>query len=125
MALALACNLPPYLACWAIVKLLGREADLRPTYGLIPALVIYPAYWAALAYGAWRLEELPGLVAAIVAAPLSGLVALHWMDRWHRVLVASWGLLAALALPAARASLRRIRRRVLDRVRRLKEIAVE
>ena len=125
MALALACNFPPYLACWTIAKAFGHEADLRPTYGLIPALFIYPAYWAALAYGAWRLEDIPGMAAALVAAPLSGLVALHWMDRWHRVLVASWGLVAALALPGARASLRRIRRRVLDRVKRLAETARE
>ncbi len=119
VALALACNFPPYLACWGIVRAFGRQGDLHATYGLLPALFIFPAYWAGLAYGAWRLEELPGLVAAAVAAPLSGLVALHWMDRWHKVLAEAWGLLAALALPGARDSLRRIRRRVLDRVRRL------
>ncbi len=122
MALALACNFPAYLACWTLVKVFGREGDLRATYGLLPALFVYPAYWAALAYAGWRLEELPGMIGVLVAAPLSGLVALHWMDRWGRVLRASWGLLAALALPGARASLRRIRRRVLDRVKRLADL---
>jgi 1-acyl-sn-glycerol-3-phosphate acyltransferase len=121
MALALVCNFPAYITCVGIVRMFGRDGDLRATYGLLPAIFIYPAYWAALAYAGWRLEELPGLLAVLVAAPLSGLVALHWMDRWGRVLRASWGLLAALALPGARASLRRIRRRVLDRVKRLAE----
>jgi hypothetical protein len=125
MALALVGNLPPYLVCWTLATAFGRSPDVRASMGLIPALFIYPAYWALLGYLGWRLEELPGLAAAVVAAPLSGLVALHWMDRWGRVVRASWGLWTALALPGARAALRRIRQRVLRRVQRLAQPIME
>jgi 1-acyl-sn-glycerol-3-phosphate acyltransferase len=121
LAAGLACNLLPYLASWAAARVFGREPITRASAGFFAALVFFPLAWAALAVLAWRWAGRPGAITALAAAPLCGLVALHGMDRWHRVLGETGGLALALARPAARATLRRLRRRALARAGRLLE----
>ncbi len=114
----LACNLAPYLIALGCAKL-GRSLDVRTSIGFLVAAVAFPLTWAALGFGGWMLARGWGLAAALAAAPLSGAVALRWMDQWHRVIQSTWGLWTAIALPAARAKLRRMRARIIARVEKL------
>jgi 1-acyl-sn-glycerol-3-phosphate acyltransferase len=119
VALGILCNIVPYLLCWTLSRLFTRTRDLQAGVSFSLAVAFFPAAWAALGYAAWRIAGIPAGVAALVAAPVTGAIALAWMDRWHRVLGETWGLWTALALPAARAQLRRLRERTLARFRRL------
>jgi 1-acyl-sn-glycerol-3-phosphate acyltransferase len=77
----IALNWVPYrLAGW-IAGRLGRLPDLRATYRLFPSLVLFPACWAAAAVTGWELAGRRALVAVLVAAPLTGWVALRFEDR--------------------------------------------
>jgi len=119
VASALVLNVPPYVLSWAAGKVLSRSPDQRAGLSFMAALALYPASWALLAYAGWRVGGAPLAAGAVGAATATGLLALAWMDAWRRLLRDAGGLWTALALPAARASLRRIRARVLARVRRL------
>jgi len=119
VAVGLACNFLPYLASWLAARFVSREAITQASVALLTALVAFPAAWAGLAYGAWLWLGKIGVAAALTVAPLTGLFALHWMDRWHRVVGETAGLWAAVALPGPRATLRRLRRRALARTDRL------
>jgi soluble lytic murein transglycosylase-like protein len=100
---------------------LPHDFDIKTSVGFLVALVLFPLTWAALTWLAWRHAGWPGALAAIAMAPLTGAVALRWLDRWHAVLRATWGLWTAIALPAARGKLRRMRARIIARVERLIE----
>lgn len=119
VAAGLAANAVPYVLAWCVSRLFSGGPDQRATAGFLSALVLFPAAWAAIGWAAWGRGGGPALAAALALAPLAGLAALHGMDRWHRVFAETRGLAAAIALPAARATLRRLRRRCLDRARRL------
>lgn len=112
-------NFPPYLLSWLGARILTRAPDQRASTGFLLALLLFPLAWAGAAWAGWRLGGSPGLFAALAAAPLTGLAALRWMDAWHHTLVEAWALWTAVALPGARASLRRIRERALRRLERL------
>lgn len=119
VALGILCNIVPYLLCWSLSRLFTKTRDLQAGVSFTLAVAFFPAAWAALGYVAWRLAGVPAAAAALAAAPVTGAIALAWMDRWHRVLQQTWGLWTALALPAARAQLRRLRARTLARFWRL------
>jgi hypothetical protein len=119
VAAALVCNFPPYLVCDLLAKALSRTVDQRAGAAFMLALLLFPAAWAAVAFAGWRLGGPAGAAVAVAAATLTGLLALRWMDAWHRLMVEAWGLWRAIALPAARATLRRMRARALARVERL------
>ena len=119
VAAAIVLNLPPYLLCDALAKALSKTRDQRAGAAFMLALLLFPLSWAALGYAGWRLGG-PALAAGTVgAATLTGLLSLRWLDAWHRLLRDAWGLWTAIALPAARATLRRLRARALARVERL------
>jgi 1-acyl-sn-glycerol-3-phosphate acyltransferase len=119
VAAALVCNFPPNLVCDLLAKALSRTVDQRAGAAFMLALLLFPAAWAAVAFAGWRLGGPAGAAVAVAAATLTGLLALRWMDAWHRLMVEAWGLWRAIALPAARATLRRMRARALARVERL------
>jgi 1-acyl-sn-glycerol-3-phosphate acyltransferase len=119
MALGLAAGFVPYLGSWIVSRFWSRDADSRAGMGFLAALVLFPAWWGALSWAGLFWRGVPGFLAVLAASPLAGLFALYWMDRWHRVLGQTWGLWMAIALPSARALLRRMRRRALGRAERL------
>lgn len=118
LLLGLVCNLIPYLVSYFSAQR-GRSLDDRTSIGFMVAIVSFPIYWATLALASWHLARLPGVFATALLAPASGMLSLAWMDRWSRVLQATWGLWSALALPSARAKLRRMRGRIIKRLQRL------
>ncbi len=118
LAVGFACNLVPYLV-GRLLASIPREFDVKTSVGFMVSIVLFPTAWAALAWVAWRYAAWPGAAAVLVAAPLTGAIALRWMDRWHAVLRATWGLWTAIALPVARARLRRMRARIVARAERL------
>ena len=75
-------NLVPWLGVAAIARRFRSEPNQIATYKVFPALVLYPATWAAEAFLALR-ELGSGLAAAAVAlvAPLSGWIAMRWHER--------------------------------------------
>jgi 1-acyl-sn-glycerol-3-phosphate acyltransferase len=112
-------HFPPYFLSWCAGRLLARAPDQRAGAAFMTALLLFPAAWAGLGYAGWRLAGPAGAAAAVGGAAAAGALALRWMDAWHRLLGEAWALWTAVARPAARASLRRIRARALARVERL------
>ncbi len=119
VAAALVFNFPPYLLCDGLARMLARTPDQRAGAAFMAALLLFPAAWAGIGYAGWRLGGTPLALGAVGAATVTGLLALRWMDAWHRLLGEAWGLWTAIALPGARATLRRMRARALARVERL------
>lgn len=117
LAAGIAGNFVPYLLSWA-AGMLGRSADERASAAFLVGVAAFPAWWLGLGFLAWRSWGPGWGAAALAAAPITGAVALRWMDRWHRVLRNTAGLLRALFLPRLRARLRRLRSRVLTKSRR-------
>ncbi len=119
MALGLAAAFVPYLGSWLVSRFWSDKPDSRAGMGFMAALLCFPAWWGGLAWAAWRWAGVPALLTALSLSPVVSLFALHWMDRWHRVIGQTWGLWMAIALPSARGLLRRMRRRALRRAERL------
>ncbi|MBI2931503.1 MAG: 1-acyl-sn-glycerol-3-phosphate acyltransferase [Planctomycetes bacterium] len=116
VALGLAGNLPPYLVAWGCSRF-GGTLDIRTSISFLVAVVVFPLWWLVLGIVGWRMA--PWGAAACLVAPVTGMITLAWMDRWQRVLQATWGLWTAIALRGARARLKRMRAGVLQRVERL------
>jgi 1-acyl-sn-glycerol-3-phosphate acyltransferase len=123
LAVGIATNVVPYLLAWSFARIASPLPDRRASGGFLAALVAFPLAWAAIGVAAAHRWGVPAGVAAALVGPLSGAVALQSMDRWHRVLMETWGLWMAIARPSARALLRRMRRRALARADRLLAIA--
>lgn len=74
-------NVAPYLLAGVIGRRLGRTPDVVATYKVFAGLLLYPAAWAALAaVGGW----LGGgwwALAAFLAGPTTGFVALRFHER--------------------------------------------
>lgn len=125
LALGIATNYVPYLLSALVGRLAGRLPDRRASAGFLAGLIAFPAFWAALSVEAGRRWGIAVAVSVAAIGPLSGLLALQSMDRWHRVLVQTWGLWMAIARPSARSMLRRMRRRALARADRLLALVTE
>jgi glycerol-3-phosphate O-acyltransferase/dihydroxyacetone phosphate acyltransferase len=117
LAAGIAGNFAPYFVSWA-AGMLGRSADTRASVAFLVGTVAFPAWWLALGFLAWRAWGPAWAAAVLAAAPVSGAIALRWMDRWHRVLRDTGGLLRALFLPGLRSRLRRLRDRASTKSRR-------
>ncbi len=119
LALGIATNVLPYALSWLVARFSTRLPDRRASAGFFTALATLPLYWAGLAAYAGRRWGLDVGLAIAAVGPLSGVLALHSMDRWHEVFVQSWALWLSLVRPSARAMLRRMRSRALARADRL------
>jgi 1-acyl-sn-glycerol-3-phosphate acyltransferase len=117
LAAGVAGNFVPYFVSWG-VGMLGRSADVRASAAFLVGTAAFPAWWLALGFLAWRAWGPVWAAAVLAAAPVSGAIALRWMDRWHRVWRDTGGLSRALFLPRLRARLRRLRDHVSTKSRR-------
>ncbi len=120
MALGLAFNIVPYAVAMGCSRF-GKSLDERTSIGFLVSIVAFPVAWAGMAFAAWRFGGIWGAGIVTKLAPVTGAIALRWLDRWHAVLQATWGLWTSIAMPAARARLRRMRERIKQRVERLIE----
>ncbi len=118
MAAGIAGNFVPYLLAWAFSRP-GGSLDNRTSIAFLVGTVAFPAWWLAVGFLAWKALGPWAGAAILAAAPLTGALALRWMDRWHQVLRDTWGLWRAVTLPGARSKLRRMRERILRRLQRL------
>jgi 1-acyl-sn-glycerol-3-phosphate acyltransferase len=107
-------NALPYGLVRLAVHLSGARIDVRASSGLLAAIVVFPLWYAALAWAGWRTLPTSVWVPILAAAPALGIATVHWIERWHRVGRAAWGLWTALRLPGLRARLRAMRREILD-----------
>jgi len=116
VAAALVLDFPPYLVSWIAARIAGRLPDRRATGGFLAACLAFPAWWGFLAWQAHARGGAGAAAAVLTAAPATGAVALASLDRWHRVFRETGALWTALALPAARAKLRRLRTSIVKRL---------
>jgi len=123
LAVGIATNFLPYLVSWLLARVAGPLPDRRASAGFLAGLVAFPLGWAAIGAAAGHRWGMAVGFAAAAVGPLSGAVALQAMDRWHQALVETWGLWMAIVRPSARALLRRMRGRALDRADRLLALA--
>lgn len=123
LAVGIAANFVPYLLSWIVSRWAGPLPDRRASAGFLAALVAFPLAWTAIGILVARPWGWAIALGTAAVGPVSGALALQSMDRWHRVLVETWGLWMAVARPGARALLRRMRRRALARADRLLALA--
>ena len=74
-------NWVPYQLPGWIVRRFTRTPDEHATYKVMASLVLFPAWWALEGVLAWRLGGAMMALAALVAAPALGYVALRARDR--------------------------------------------
>lgn len=120
LAAGIAVNYLPFLLSAIVSRMSGPLPDRRASGAFLTGLVAFPAAWTALSWTVWhRWGAGPGIAAAALC-PLLAFLALRGMDRWHRVLVQTWGGWSALVHPRARRLLRRMRQGILERADRLR-----
>ena len=120
LAAGIAVNYLPFLLSALVSRLSGSLPDRRATGAFLTGLVAFPAAWTALSWAAWRRWGAGPGAATAALCPLLAFLALRGMDRWHRVLVQTWGVWSALVHPRARRLLRRMRLSILARADRLR-----
>ena len=117
--LGLVVNYPAYRAVgWVATGMSKGAEDALATVKLLSAMLLFPLTWAAILTAVWLWKGM--WVAALVAPilPLTGYVALHFAERFDRVVGATRAL--AILLFRRRAFLRltaerhEIRRQILD-----------
>ena len=75
----------PYLGPRLLLRLARPHHEAVSSYKLSAAVVLFPLWLAAWTALAWRWGGSAWGVAVLVAAPLTGLAAIAWMDRAARV----------------------------------------
>ena len=123
LAIGLAANLVPYLLAWTVSRITSPLPDRRASAAFLTAFVAFPLAWTAIGVLAAREWGAAWGVFAAGLAIFFGTVSLRAMDRWHAVLLETWGLWMAVVRPGARALLRRMRTRALARADRLLALA--
>jgi hypothetical protein len=111
-----ALNALPYWVVRLVVRLSGPQIDVRASSGLLAAILVFPLWYAGLAWAGWRFLPAAVWIPLVAAAPLLGIACVHWIERWHRVGRAAWGLWTALRLPGMRARLRAMRQEILTAI---------
>jgi 1-acyl-sn-glycerol-3-phosphate acyltransferase len=125
LAIGIAMNVVPYAMSWLVSRMAGPLPDRRASAGFLAAFVAFPLAWAAMGVAAGREWGLGEGVLVAAAGPFFGAISLRAMDRWHQVLLETWGLWMAVLRPGARALLRRMRGRALASADRLLELATD
>ena len=104
---------PSYKLAGLLATRFSREYDdVLSTFKIAAALLLFPLTWGALAFALHRLAGWWGVLAALVCAPLSGLIALRAREEFGRFLA---GTRAALFFIRQRTFFRRLleeRRRI-------------
>lgn len=112
----------PYWIPRLAVPLARPEFEAIATYKLSAAVLAYP-----LAYAGWLLLALRawggwGLVVAAVAAPMAGLAAVGWWERWRRVREDAALLLRTFRRPRTRRRIAALRERLAREFESLAEV---
>lgn len=108
-------NWVPYTLPSKIADRVTHTPDEPASYKVVGALLFFPIWWALDGALAWLLGGPLAAVAVTVAAPVTGLVALHVQDRQRRRPLAGGASFAErAALRDDRAALRRQIRDVVD-----------
>jgi 1-acyl-sn-glycerol-3-phosphate acyltransferase len=86
---------------WVAIELASRQherssPDMVATVKALGGLVFYGATWIALAWVAGVRWGWPGVVTGLVGGPVSGLVALQFLERADRLMGGARGVLLAL-----------------------------
>lgn len=98
----------------------GRGADVRAGVGLLLAIVIFPPWYATLAWWGWKNLDPWIWIPVLSAGPPCGLLAMGWLERWRKVARETSALLLAVFRPAARGRLRRMRDQIRKGIERLR-----
>jgi hypothetical protein len=76
-------NVVPYQVIDTIARRATRTPDEPATYKVVGALVFFPLTWMTAAAVVWAAAGPLAAVATALAAPVTGYVALRWMERFH------------------------------------------
>ena len=119
----LATHAAPYWLTGWLVRRLARTAEEEATDKIAVGLVLYPACWAVEAWLVRRLAGGAALVAFLVLLAPSGLLALAWRERLHRVGRQARAFFRFLADPQLHTRLLAERRALVEELGRLAELA--
>jgi glycerol-3-phosphate O-acyltransferase / dihydroxyacetone phosphate acyltransferase len=75
----------PYKLPGIIVSRMKLDFEAIATYKLASAFFIWPISLALYVFIAWRFLGLGAAIAAAMAIPILGFIALAWRERWQRV----------------------------------------
>ncbi len=73
-----------YIPGW-IAKAAKPHFEALSTYKLSVSFILAPLVYAGWLLFFWSTRGMTWLIAAAVALPLLGLIAVAWKDRWHRI----------------------------------------
>ena len=65
-------------------RLARQEQDVLSTFKIISAMLFFPLTWIAIAAVSWRLKGWPAGVAAMIATPLCGYIAVRFFEELDR-----------------------------------------
>jgi hypothetical protein len=104
--LGAALHYPAYKLAGVLATRFARQYDdVLSTFKIAGALLLFPLTWAALAFALYRLAGWWGVAAALVCAPLAGLLALRTREEFGRFVA---GTRAALFFLRERSFFRRL-----------------
>ncbi len=119
LAAGLLANAVPYWLVRSCVALSGPHLDVRASVGLLTAILLFPAWYAAAGWWSWGKLPTAAWAALLVAGPGCGLLAVGWLERWRRIWRETGLLWMAVSRPARRARLQSWRADLVTRIHAL------
>ncbi len=74
----------PYLAVGQLSKRLRSSRDVRASVKVLASIAIFPLWYAGIMYALLRWSNPLATLAGALLAPLSGLCAIHWAERFGK-----------------------------------------
>jgi len=104
---------PTWLVPQWIVPRIGPAPESIATYKLATGMVLVPITLAAVTAVGWLVSGWLGALAAGIGAPILGLIAISWRERWARVRDDIALFFAVIRRPRFRARLAETRRKLV------------
>jgi 1-acyl-sn-glycerol-3-phosphate acyltransferase len=115
----------PYLLIHGLARRVRHEPNQVATYKVFPGIVLYPLTWAIFGYFAWRRGGWPAGVAMYLLAPITGGIAIRFLERLERFGREARAFLLLKGRRGLAEELRARRRRVTEKIDTLVEFWTE
>jgi hypothetical protein len=118
-ALGILGHLLPYLSCVLLKRGVAQQRDVRATYAIFGAFLLFPLYYAVCFGLIWHFAGLLPALACILALIVSGWAALRYRDRFLAVFKRSLAFLRFVLSPRLKLELQGQAQAILSEMARL------